>query len=353
VTILPAADWGGVAIPSGFRLSASCWVAASRIALLIGPVLSFILVFDGASGWGAMQGRHRPAPRDLRGARLLQVGPRHMLKLPSQASLVARAGDVVLIDPGTYADCAVWRADHLTIAASGPGVVLSGRTCREQAIFIIEGDDVTVRGITFAHAAVPGHNGAGILAEGGNLTVESSQFIDNEDGILSGVAPAATIRILDSTFRGNGSCVSACAHALYAGRAGLLDVEHSRFTDTHVAHDIKSRALRTVLLDNSISDGPRGNSSYLVDLPNGGDLLMAHNTFSKGPHTDNETTAVDIGEEGVSNPTHSLEIIDNRFTNLLPNATAFVTNHTDTPAVLIGNRLAGEVVPLVGPGTVQ
>lgn len=315
------------------------------------PVLGLLLGFCVASAWAAAHSPHRPMVR--REARVLQVGPRHLLKLPSQASLVARDGDIVLIDPGTYADCAVWHASHLTIAATGPGVVLAGKTCRSKAIFIIDGDDVTVRGVTFAHAAVPGHNGAGILDEGGSLTVESSAFIDNENGILTGVAPTATIRVLDSRFRGNGSCVSACAHALYAGRAGLLDVEHSRFTDTHVAHDIKSRALRTVLLDNAISDGPRGNASYLVDLPNGGDLLMERNTLSKGPHTANETTAVDIGEEGVRNATRSLKIIDNRFTNLLPNATAFVTNHTDTPAVLIGNSLTGAVVPLVGPGTVR
>ena len=36
-------------------------------------------------------------------------------------------------------------------------------------------------------------------------------------------------------------------------------------------------------------------------MPIGGDLLMEHNTLSKGPHTDNESTAVSIGAEGVKN----------------------------------------------------
>jgi hypothetical protein len=325
-----------------------------RLVPLAGPVMTLVLACCGYPVRVGVHSLHRPDVQDVRGGgRTLQVGRSHLLKLPSQASLVARNGDTVLIDPGTYADCAVWRASHLTIAASGPGVVLSGKTCQGKAIFVIDGNDVTVRGITFAHAAVPAHNGAGIRAEGGNLTVESSKFLENEEGILSGIAPTATIRIVDSTFRGNGSCAAACAHAVYAGRIGLLDVEDSLFTETHEAHDIKSRALRTVLIDNTISDGPTGHSSYLVDLPNGGDLVMQHNTLSKGPHTDNETTAVDIGEEGVSNPTTSLTIIDNTFTNLLPNATAFVTNHTEAPAKLIGNTLVGKVVPLVGPGSVR
>ena len=38
---------------------------------------------------------------------------------------------------------------------------------------------------------------------------------------------------------------------------------------------------------------------------------MEHNTLSKGPHTDNETTAVAIGAEGMRNPTNSLVIRDN------------------------------------------
>jgi len=227
--------------------------------------------------------------------RTLEVGPGHTLKLPSQASLVARDGDTVLIDPGDYDDCAVWRANRLTIAARAPGVVFVGKTCQGKAIFVINGNDVTVRGITFTHAAVADRNGAGIRAQGGNLTVEDSRFIDNEEGILAGWTAGATIRVTGSEFRGNGTCQAACAHGIYVGAIGLLEVDDSRFTDTHEGHDIKSRALRTVLRGNDISDGPSGHASYLVDVPNGGDLLMERNTLSKGPHTDNETTAISIG----------------------------------------------------------
>jgi len=282
------------------------------------------------------------------GNRTLAVGPSRLIRLPSQAARYARDGNTVLIDPGNYDDCAVWTASHLTIAARAPGVVFSGKTCQGKAIFVISGNDVTVRGIKFMHATVPDHNGAGIREEGTNLTLQDDRFIDNEEGILAGSNPGSTIRISNSEFRGNGTCQAACAHGLYVGRIALLDVENSHFTDTHVGHDIKSRALRTVLRGNDISDGPSGNSSYLVDIPNGGDLLMEHNTLSKGPRTDNDSTAIAIGEEGVSNPTHSLEIRDNTFTNLLSKPTAFVTNRTDTPVQLTGNKFTGQVVPLVG-----
>ncbi len=119
---------------------------------------------------------------------------------------MAKPGDVIRIAPGEYTDCAIWRASRLTIEGTGAGAVLANKSCAGKGIFIIQGNDTTVRNLTFAHAAVPDHNGAGIRVEGRNLTVEHSRFIDNENGILAGVIANSTIRIIDSEFRGNGKC---------------------------------------------------------------------------------------------------------------------------------------------------
>ena len=64
------------------------------------------------------------------------------------------------IDPGTYTDCAIWRASHLLIEAAGPGVMIAGKICAEQEIFVDLGADITIRGITFADATVVWHNAA-------------------------------------------------------------------------------------------------------------------------------------------------------------------------------------------------
>ena len=122
-------------------------------------------------------------------ARTLEVGPRHALKQPSMAAAAAMAGDTIRIDPAVYVDCAVWRASHLTIEASGPGVVITSKTCMGKGIFVVVGDDTTIRGITFTRAVVPDHNGAGIRAIGAGLTVEQSRFLDNENGILAAAPP--------------------------------------------------------------------------------------------------------------------------------------------------------------------
>ena len=288
-------------------------------------------------------------------ARVLDVGPNHALKLPSEAAAVAKPGDTVRIEPGEYTDCAVWRAARLTIEGEGQGATLADRTCQGKGIFVIQGDDSTVRNLTFARARVADRNGAGIRDEAANLTVVRSRFVDNENGILAGLAARGSIRILDSEFRGNGKCELSCAHGVYVGkgRVTLLDIEHSRFLDQHVGHHIKSRAAKTIVIDNDIADGPQGNSSYLIDIPNGGDVLIERNRLEKGPRSENASTAISIGAEGVTHPTHQLIVRDNSFTSDLPESTIFVRNGTETPALLSGNRLIGKTIPLEGPGSVR
>ena len=39
-----------------------------------------------------------------------------------------------------------------------------------------------------------------------------------------------------------------------------------------VGHHIKSRALKTMVMGNTIEDGPDGTASYEVDAPNGGNV---------------------------------------------------------------------------------
>lgn len=286
-------------------------------------------------------------------AKTLSVGPAHPLKQPSAAAAVARDGDVIEIEPGTYVDCAVWVANGLTIAGKGAGAVLTTKSCEGKGLFVVRGSDITVRNLTFTGARVPDANGAGIRAEGRNLTVQNSRFIDNENGILAASVPGSTIRILDSQFSRNGSCEKACAHGIYVNRVDRLRIERSQFQETRIGHHIKSRALATELIGNDIRDGATGTSSYLVDIPNGGSLLMEDNVLEKGPMTENPMAAVVIGAEGVIQPTGPLLLNRNIFTNRLARETAFLVNMSDAQAVLKDNRLSGKITALVGSGSVH
>jgi hypothetical protein len=297
-------------------------------------------------------------------ARTLEVGPGRALTGPTQAAAVARDGDRIVFDPGVYRDCAIWGASHLTLEARlAPATmnrtvmtqsIITGPVCGERALFYFLGNDILVRGLSFQHARDPGHNGAGILMEGSNLTVENSEFQDNENGVLTGGPPTSVVRVRRSVFIGNGSCQSVCAHALYVGAPiARLEVAGCVFLDTQVGHAVKSRARMTVVRDTRIDDGPNGTSSYLIELPDGGDAEIVNNVLRKGLLSENKEVAISIGVESNHNPTHTLDIRGNRFTSDLPEPVVFVRNSTRTPAQLTKNTLIGHVIPLEGPGTVD
>lgn len=288
-------------------------------------------------------------------AATLRVGPGERLARPSEAARVARPGDRVVIAPGLYRDCAIWRTPDLTIEA-GPGgeVVITGPICAGKGLFVIAAPRVTVSGLTFRGAAFPGGNAAGIRAEGGDLRILRARFEDNQNGVLTKHAMQAfTLTIEDSVFVGNGALIHECAHGIYAGNWALVAIRRTRFEGTRVCHHVKSRAARTEIEESAILDTPGNQTSYLVDIPNGGDLLLRNSVLRKGPDAGNPVAAVMIGAEGVRHPTTSLRVIGNRFENLMPRGTNFVENRTETPVLVEGNTIRGTAVVLVGPGEVR
>ncbi len=133
----------------------------------------------------------------------------------------------------------------------------------------------------------------------------------------------------------------------------MLRVENSHFSNTRQGHSIKSRALRTEVIGCTITDGPEGTSSYLIEAPNGGAVIVRDNTLEKGPKSENHNAAIAIGAEGVTHPTPEITITNNSLRNDGNYETALVWNLTATPATLMGNKLSGSVIPLKGDGSVQ
>jgi pectate lyase len=289
-------------------------------------------------------------------SKTLTVGPDQQYTKPSDAAKVAADGDTVEILPlkGGYYDCALWQASNLTIEGKGDGVIITDTTCMGKGLFIINGKDVTVRNITFQRARVPDGNGAGIRAQGVNLRIEHCHFLNNENGILSNPSPDSTIIILDSEFVGNGVCDTSCSHGIYINASKLLHVEHNVFRAQKIGHHIKSRSSDTEIVNNQIEDGPTGTASYLIDVANGGTVLIKDNVMEKGPMAENHTCAIIIGEEGVNQPTPEIIVTGNTLTNDMDHPTIFVKNMTATEAKLSGNIFKGEkITPLTGDGTVD
>ena len=290
-------------------------------------------------------------------ARTLEVGPGKEFKLPSTAIEAARTGDTVAIQPGEYFDCATLRANKLVVEGVGDAdkVVITDKTCGGKGLFIVTGDDVTVRNLTLTRARVPDGNGAGIRNEAPNLTVDTVRFVNNQNGILSTPAEPGTILVRNSLFDRNGACPngSNCAHGIYSNASHLLRVENTVFTGTKSGHHLKSRGERTEVIGCTITDGPEGTASYLIDIPNGGNLVVRASKMEKGPASENHSSAIVIGEEGVTHATREILLENSSFANDTGYQTVLVNNSTATDAMLVNVTLTGgKITPFTGDGKV-
>ena len=258
------------------------------------------------------------APRELR------VGPGEAFAKPSDAARAARDGDTVRIAAGTWrGDVCVWRANDLTILGAGADATVvdaEGRAAAGKGLWVVQGTNVAIRGVTLRGAACPDRNGAGIRHEAdGALAVTDCRFEGSENGVLSGVATNAVLTFERCVFRGNGAG-DGQSHNLYIGRARRLVLRDCASDHAREGHALKSRALETVVERCVFDDGDDGRSSYLVDCPNGGRVRIAGCRFVQSPVAPNGTM-VSVGEEGGLHPGSVLDQRDNRFENRRANGT--------------------------------
>ena len=278
-------------------------------------------------------------------AATLTVGPSGTYAAPCAAFAAAAPGDVVEIDAaGDYGgDFCQFNVDDLTIRGVGGQPVLdaTGQTIPNQkAIWVIQGDTTVVDNIAFVGAAVPDQNGAGIRQEGPNLTVRNCLFRDNQDGILAGDNAQSEILIEYSEFDGNGAG-DGQSHNFYINHVGKLTVRFCYSHGANVGHLAKSRALENHILYNRLS-GEDAVMSYELNLPNGGLSYVIGNLFHQGSDQNNNGTILAYGEEGLSNGSDELFVVNNTFVNDRANGTFVnIAGSVTTPAVVRNNIFVG------------
>lgn len=249
-------------------------------------------------------------------AATLQVGPSAQYKLPSQAAAAAKDGDIIEIAAGLYAkDATTWDKNNLTIRAVGGRAHLDsqGVTVQDKGIWVITGKNTTVEHIEFSGAVVSDRNGAGIRQEGENLTVRDCFFHDNENGILTGASNASDILIESSEFGNNGSG-DGQSHNMYIGAVRTFTLRNSYSHDAKIGHLVKSRAATNYILYNRLTDSTGGQTSYEINLPNGGVSYIIGNVIRQDENTDN-SAIISSAEEGASNPQQELYVVNNTIVN--------------------------------------
>lgn len=281
---------------------------------------------------------------------VFRVGPREAIRSIADAARVAKAGDVVEIQPGSYrGDVAVWTQAELTIRGAGerPVLLADGQSAEGKAIWVIRGGDIRVENIEFRGSRVPDGNGAGIRFERGRLTVSRCAFVDNQTGILTSNDGDAELAIEDSLFAQAPRQQFSLPHLLYVGRINAVSIRGSRFHNGHYGHLIKSRARHSDIRYNLIHDGADGAASYEIDLPNGGIAWVVGNVVSQSAATQN-AVVVSYGAEGKAWPDSALYLSHNTLVSAHPRTRflhAWPSRLPPDAEVHAVNNLA------VGPGT--
>lgn len=278
---------------------------------------------------------------------------------PKAASALAQDGDTVDIAyafaPYTAYETK-WPQNNLLIRGSGGQPILkaNANSVTQKAIFVTQGNDITVENIAFIDCTVPDLNGAGIRSEGVNLTVRACKFANNENGILAGDKANCQILVEYCVFSQNGHG-DGYSHNIYINHIQKFIFRHNYTHDCKVGHLIKSRAFETYILYNRI-DSPDGfNPSREIDLPNGGLAIIIGNVIRQTLNAEN-SNIIGYGLEGLSNPApNSIYLINNTLINEKSNG-SFVQLQAGTETFKAYNNIiagGGSFLSGSSPGTLD
>ena len=278
----------------------------------------------------------------------LQVGFGKKYLVPSIAAKFAKDGDTIEIDAGDYPkDAATWKQNNLTIRGVGGQVHLNadGASAEGKGIWVIRGNNVIIENIEFSGAQVRDRNGAGIRLEGAGLTIRNCYFHDNQNGILTGANENSDILIENSEFSHNGAG-DGRSHNMYIGAVRSFTLKYSYSHHAQVGHTVKSRARTNYILYNRIMDEDDGNSSYSIDISNGGIAYVIGNLVQQGQKTEN-SGIISYGAEGLQSSVNEFYLINNTVVNDRPQGGEFVFVKPGTMPVRIVNNL------FIGKGRIE
>ncbi len=280
-----------------------------------------------------------------------EVGADKTYTLPSEIMSLVQDGDSILIYGGDFTgDVGVWSNNNLVIKGIGhPHLMADGKSAQGKAIWVTKGDSITIDNIEFSGATVPDKNGAGIRAEGLNLTIRNCYFHDNENGILVSNNPEINLFIEFSEF-GNNGAGDGYSHNIYVGHSHSFTMQYCYFHHAKIGHQVKSRAQNNFIKYNYITDETDGKSSSLIDLPNGGFSIVIGNILFQGPEAENGRL-ISYGLEGLTNDYNKLRLVNNTCITERHNSIYFMIAPNATDVQIVNNLLIGKGEIIQGPGT--
>ena len=283
---------------------------------------------------------------------------------------------VVTIVPGTYVDdFAVFQADTVL---NGTGVTEIADTQPPN----LKGLFTTTFSLTVNDMALIAQPGFGIDSSlGGNaalireqsngatqLNVNDAVIEGGQMGILTGSDSGNThldqVTITNTRFVNNGNPdPAAFGHALYVGDAASLTVTGSLFCGQLIGHDVKSRAMVTMVSGSTLFIGTNqgadpacniGSASLAVDAPNGGQLFVSSSSIFQDEANQNGSL-IRFGEEGLVFADNALSVTNTAFTNygVRPSTAIDELSSCITPVIGVGtDTFVNIAVPVMPPNCV-
>jgi hypothetical protein len=285
------------------------------------------------------------------------VGPTRQYTAPSKVMPLVADGDTVLIDSGLYTgDVGTWTNNNLVIRCPN-GMArfnANGNIADLKGIWVVYGQNTYVEGFEFYGAAIDsadGDNGAGIRVQGDGFTCRRCYFHDNQEGILTGNDTTNNNILIESCeFDHNGVETGGAAgfeHNIYIGLCSVCTIKFCYFHASIVGHEVKCRANKSYILYNYIVDGPTGDGSLSIDIPQGGLAFVIGNSIEKGPMTEN-STVIAYGEEGFKNPDTAFYFVNNTIVTDRNPTTFFEIAAGTKTAIIANNIIAGTGHPITG-----
>jgi len=297
-----------------------------------------------------------PAVASASAGTTLTVGAGQEFSTLAAAVAAAQNGDTVLVQAGTYTNDFADVTTDITIKGVGgiANFVATEAPSNLKGILTVD-NSCTIENCSFSGASISeadGGNAAGIRYEGGAMVLENDTFSNNQNGVMgTPTIPGLsdnTITINGCTFTNNGAG-DGYTHNCYIGTVTSLVFINNISQGADAGHELKSRAYSNTIENNVFQDGPTGQASYEIDLPDGGTDIVENNTLEKGPLAENEIF-LHFGGEGIPYAGSSLLVEGNDFINNYGAGAIAVLNQTPYSVTITGNAFTNIPVGNVASG---
>ena len=219
---------------------------------------------------------------------------------------VLKDGDQLLISKGVYTNPIVIKKNDITIKGVGHVVFQKG-TAEGKGFILSKGNNLTIINIECRNIANSDGNGACIRQEGINLTLHHVFFHSSQEGILETASHTGFIKVYNSRFERLG--FDGQAHGIYTNKAELY-IENSLFIATkNEGNAIKVRG-KKLFVKASILVSLSAGDSRLIDMSNGGQLMVVDSILGQGPNSVN-SQVIGYGLEKMSHQLNDINLTGN------------------------------------------